>query len=148
MKKSTRHIVRALLATIAGFIGVIAVIMVGGMIGGAIEARIGSPVVSWEMAPAALMVFAVPSGVLVANISSLTHKWSHGLMLGLLIQGMAFIGIDHFLLGAGSSVPFAVRCWFVAVGACAGGMAGAIGGAIGQAPAIRNRSSAKTTVSQ
>ena len=148
MDKSTQHIARALITTIASFIGIIAVIMVGSMIGGAIEARIGSPVVSWEMAPAALMIFAIPAGILVANICSLTRKWSYGLTLGLVIQGLVFMGIDFLLLGGGSSNPFAVRCWFFAVGTCAGGMAGAIGGVIGQAQANRNHAPTRAPSSQ
>ena len=132
--KTTRAAVIGIAAAIAGGAVVFLVVVIGSLIGGLIEARIGSPVVSWEMAPFVVWFFATPGGVLVAVIGALTGRWWSGLAIGLLIHGMCF----GFLLLSNPSNPFAVSCWAFIVGTIAGGAAGAMGGAVRQLKAKDN----------
>ncbi|OHB65869.1 MAG: hypothetical protein A2V70_13470 [Planctomycetes bacterium RBG_13_63_9] len=108
------------LAVVCGVAAVCAVVWLGTYVGGRIEARMGIPVISWEMAPLAALVFSMPGGIVVALLGLLSGRWWRGLALGLLIQGLYF---GCLLLGARGN-PFAVNCWFYAVGTIAGGWGG------------------------
>jgi hypothetical protein len=109
-------------------VAVCIVVWLGTYFGRQIEASIGSPVISWEMAPLAALVFAMPGAIVVALLGVLWGGWWRGLAVGVLIQGVYF---GFLLLGCRGN-PTAVNCWFYAVGTIAGGLAGAMGGAARQ----------------
>lgn len=123
-----RAAITGLAAAVLGAGAVLLVVVVGSWIGRLIEARIGSPVVSYEMAPVVVWFFATPGGALVAIVGAISGRWWRGLAIGLLIHGLYFA----CLLLSGSANPVAVSCWVYAVGTIAGGAAGAIGGAVRQ----------------
>jgi hypothetical protein len=116
------------LAVVCGVVAVFSVVWLGTYVGGCIEAKIGILVISWEMAPLAVLLFATPGGIVVALLGLLSRRWWRGLALGLLIHGLYF---GCLLLGTLGN-PFAVNCWFYVVGTMAGGAAGAMGGAVRQ----------------
>ena len=119
---------------VGGAAAVLLVVLIGSWIGGIVENRIGSPVVSWEMASYVVWLFATPGGMLVAIIGAISARWWRGLAIGLLIHGLYFGCLE-----LSPATPIAVRCWVYAVGTIAGGAAGAIGGAVSQLQAKQDQ---------
>lgn len=139
--KMSNAVLTVLRASVVGAGTILLVTLLGYAVGLLIEARIGRPVVSFELVPLGVWFSATLAGILVAIAGAVSGSWRRGLAIGLLIHGLLFGGMafGYFLLSLSinrpilsdpSGYPFAVNCWILAVGTVGGSAAGAMGGAL------------------
>lgn len=117
------NISQGIMFGLCGFGVVFVICILGSAIGGVIEDRIDSPVISWEMAELVVWVVAIPSGIFMAILGASTGSWKQGLLMGLFTHGVCF-GVMIWT----EPNPFAVNCWIHAVLTSVAAGAGALGG--------------------
>lgn len=117
-------------SSVAGAIAILVTTVAGTAVGSAIEARIGRPVVGFEMITLGVLATATPAGIASAVGGALSRRWWRGLAIGLLAHGLLFGWLFGCTMPAG--YPFDVNCWAFIVATIGGGAAGAAGGAVAQ----------------
>ena len=148
--KKANAVLTVLRASVVGAGTILLMTVLGYAVGLLIEARIGRPVVGFELVPLGVWLSATPAGILVAIAGAVSGTWWRGLAIGLLVHGLLFgcmcfgyvllsLSIGRPLPSDPSGYPFAVNCWAFAVGTVGGGAAGAMGGALRQLQSKENQ---------
>lgn len=101
--------------------------VVGSLVGSALEGPLGGPVVSWEMAPLVVGVYATVGGAFVGPLATWGGTWRRGLMIGAGVHALIFGAV--LIQTIGMHHPRAVICWATTTGVLAGAIAGTLCGA-------------------